>query len=108
MATFKNEPSHDKPARTGEGTLGEAIQDMLRAYRLEGKFQETHVVHAWERVMGKPIAHRTTEVFVRDRKLYVRLSSPPLRHQLSMAREKIVRLLNEDVGAEVIREVILL
>jgi predicted nucleic acid-binding Zn ribbon protein len=94
--------------RTGTSTLGETINDLLEAYKLTGKFKETQVINNWGKVMGMPIANRTGKVFIKDKKLYVEITSPPLKHQLSMAKTKIVELLNQDAGAEVIDEVILL
>lgn len=106
--TYPRKPKPADAARTGSSTLKETIRAMLDTYRLQGKFRETHVVNAWGRLMGPPIASRTHRVFVRDQKLYVHLTSAPLKHQLSMAKTKIVAMLNQDVGEEVITEVVFL
>ena len=56
--------------------------------------------------MGNAIASRTLKVFIRDKKLYVKLSSAPLRNELSMSKSKIITLLNKDFEKTVIDEVI--
>lgn len=93
----KNEPTD----------LGSAIKEMLKAFRIEDRFHESNLVNSWEKVMGAPIAKRTTKLYIRDKKLYVYLSSAPLKQELSMAREKILVLLTKEFGASVINEVII-
>lgn len=80
----------------------------MRAYRLGGKLNEVTAVASWERVMGKAVALKTQEVYVAKGKLFVRLSSAPLKHELVMAKTRVLELLNAAVGAEVITEVVFL
>ncbi|MFS8617089.1 MAG: DUF721 domain-containing protein [Solitalea sp.] len=91
-----------------EHSLKEAIDLLLETYRIKGKFQETAIVAHWEEIMGKTIASRTTELYIRDQKLFLKLSSSVLRNELQMARQKIIDLLNARAGSEVIREVVFL
>lgn len=88
--------------------LKDGIKALLRAYRLQGKLNEVVVVASWERVMGKTVAMKTQEVFVSKGKLFVRLTSAPLKHELVMAKTKVLELINAEVGEEVIREVVFL
>jgi len=91
-----------------EHSLKEAIDLLLETCRIKGKFQETAIVAHWEEIMGKTIASRTTELYIRDQKLFLKLSSSVLRNELQMARQKIIDLLNARAGSEVIREVVFL
>ena len=87
-------------------TLKEALEAMVKSFRLEGKMNEVKLINAWEKVMGAAVAHRTTEIKIINKKLYVTLSSAVLRQELFMAREKITISLNEEAGAAVIDEII--
>ena len=87
-------------------TLKDCIDKMLDVYRLRQKFNETSIITSWGKVMGNAIASRTLKVFIRDKKLYVKLSSAPLRNELSMSKSKIITLLNKDFEKTVIDEVI--
>lgn len=89
-------------------TLGEGIKALLRAYRLQGKLNEVTVVASWERVMGKAIALKTKELYVSNGKLFVRLTSAPLKHELVMAKTRVMELINAEVGEAVIKEVVFL
>ncbi|MBK0382030.1 DUF721 domain-containing protein [Pedobacter sp. SD-b] len=95
-------------SRTNDKTLKEAMEQMLRVYRLKGKFDETFAVKSWEEVVGKAVANRTKEIFIRDKKLFVRIESSVVKNELNIMRQQIISNLNEKAGAEVVREIIYL
>ncbi|MFD1467966.1 DUF721 domain-containing protein [Hymenobacter caeli] len=88
--------------------LKDGLAALVKAYRLQGKLNEVTVVASWERVMGKPVALKTKEVYVYQGKLFVRLTSAPLKHELMMAKTKVLELINAEVGETVVKEVVFL
>ena len=58
--------------------------------------------------MGKAVAMKTQQVYVSNNKLFVRLSSAPLKHELFMAKTRVLENLNAEVGEDIIKEVIFL
>jgi predicted nucleic acid-binding Zn ribbon protein len=89
-------------------SLKDGITALLKAYRLQGKINEVMVVSSWERIMGKAVALKTQEVYINQGKLFVRLSSAPLKHELVMAKTRVLELINAEVGEKVIQEVVFL
>jgi predicted nucleic acid-binding Zn ribbon protein len=89
-------------------SLKECIDELLNSYKLKGKLDQTHVMASWEKVMGSPIASRTVSLSFQEKKLFVKLNSAPLKQELSMSKSKIIKLLNENVGANLIDEIIFL
>ncbi len=81
---------------------------MLRAYRIQGKVNQVQVVASWEKIMGKAIALKTKELYFKDNKLFVLLISAPLKHQLVMSKTRVIELINMEVGAGVVEEVVFL
>ena len=94
--------------KSNEQSLKEVIDDLLNAYKLRGKFNQKRVIASWERIMGKTIANRTDAVFFKEKKLIIKLNSSVLREELSYSKNKIIQLINEDMGEEVVKEVILI
>lgn len=86
--------------------LKEAIELMLRSYKLQTRFNETYLVAFWEQMMGKSIASRTNRLYVRDRKLYLEIESAPLRGELATAKQKMIQLINQDMGSDVLEDVV--
>ena len=75
-------------------TNSQPLQDILLAFlRQEGL------------VMGEMVNRYTKQVFVRDSKLHVQLTSAPLRQNLMMEHKRIAQKLNDHVGSYVISDV---
>lgn len=94
-------------SKHNEHSLKEAIDHLLKAYRLDDKMLEKRLINSWDKVMGKMIAKHTKELVIRNKQLFVTLDSSALRNELAMAKTKIVQMLNEEVGKEIINEIIL-
>lgn len=87
-------------------TIKQVIDELLRTYQIDGKMAEVKLVSSWEKVMGAMIAKHTTDIFVRNKQLFVRLDSAALRQELSYGKEKIVKMLNDVAGGQIIEQVI--
>jgi predicted nucleic acid-binding Zn ribbon protein len=96
------------PVKKGnEYTLREAINELLETYRLNTRLDEVKAVQAWEKLMGPAIARYTRHISISNRTLYVEITSAALRQELSYGKSKIITMMNEAAGSEVIDEVIL-
>ncbi|MBP6386056.1 MAG: DUF721 domain-containing protein [Pseudarcicella sp.] len=94
------------PRKSTAVSVGDAIEDFLASYRLKTKYNETYVSAAWEKIMGKAIASRTTKIYVFEKKLFLQIDSAPLRNELMIGKSKIVKLVNEDIGTTTILDVV--
>lgn len=89
-------------------TLKEGIGKLLNVYRLKGKFDETAVIAYWPELMGKAVANRTTQIYIFQKKLFIRLESSVVKNELLMVRAGIIQKINERAGAEVITDIVFL
>lgn len=96
MAKHKNQQS-----------LGEALREFISSNNLQSGIDEVNVREAWERVLGNGVNHYTRSVTLRKEVLYVSLSSSVLREELSLGTSRIIEMLNEDLGKEVIQKLVL-
>lgn len=96
-----------KKRKSNESTMREAVDRLLKAYRLEDKMNELTIIERWEKIMGKPIALRTEEVYIKNKVLFIKLNSSVMRSELQNAKAKIIELINNDAGKEVITSVLL-
>jgi predicted nucleic acid-binding Zn ribbon protein len=87
-------------------SLREIIGQVLKNNHLDKKLNDKHLLDAWPKILGENIKQYTTELQIKNRVLYVTLSSSVLRHDLFLSREEIKNSLNREVGAEVIKEII--
>ncbi|HEY0669120.1 MAG TPA: DUF721 domain-containing protein [Sphingobacteriaceae bacterium] len=94
--------------RTNDKSLKEAIEQMLDVYRLRRRFNETSLIAAWPEMMGTAVANRTKEMFIRDRKLFIRIESSVIKNEMVMIRSQILDKMNERAGSKVLDEIIFL
>ncbi len=86
-------------------SLGDVLKQVLRQNRMDYKLNEMHLIQAWPTVLGAHIAQYTQNLRINNRVLYVHITSPALRSELFMARQLLVKKLNESVGSEVIKDI---
>ena len=93
--------------RKGRGqSLGEVIQDYLHESGWQQKLDEIKIISEWDKVLGPTLAKYTDEVFIKNRKLHIRIKSATLRQELSYQKSELIKQLNDSVGKDVITEVI--
>ena len=92
--------------RTNDKPLKEAIEQLLNVYKLRRKFDETSLIAAWPELMGKAVANRTSQLYIRDRKLFIRVESSVLKNELVMIRSEIVKRMNERAGSKVLDDIV--
>lgn len=83
----------------------ELVMQALREQGLETPLNQKRLVEAWPVVAGEAVARYTLNTYIYNQTLFVRLSSPALRADLSMCRSELTRRLNEYVGEQVINDV---
>lgn len=90
---------------------GNSVQDVLKIFiegnKLDAGIDNINVKAAWVRLLGPGIESYTLDVFLKRQTLYVALSSPIVREELSYGKEKIIKMINEDLRKEVVKELIL-
>ncbi len=94
--------------KTNDKSLKEAIDQMLQVYKIKKRFDETAVVAHWAQLVGKPVANRTKELFIRDKKLFVRIESSVIKNELLLMRTQIIDKINEEAESVVVEEIIFL
>ncbi len=92
--------------KSNASSIGDLIRKYLRYEGLETPLNEKRLIQAWGELLGPSIASYTRSLYIKNQILYVHLSSAPLRQELMMGRERLVKSLNEHVGATVITNII--
>lgn len=85
--------------------LSDLLNVFLRQNGLETPLLQKRLMDSWEKVAGKTIARYTEEKYIRNQVLFVKLSRPALRSDLSMMRTELVNRLNQEVGARLITDI---
>ncbi len=91
--------------KSNEAPLGEIIDKILKAYRLDGKMKELDVLNAWEEMMGVAVARRTKELYIKNKTLFLTLDSSVMREELLMGKSVIIQRVNQQAGYELITDI---
>jgi Dna[CI] antecedent, DciA len=78
---------------TGLTTLQEVLQQMRQHSPHKHKLEEATLVCAWKLAMPEVVRKRTERIFFKQSKLFVQLSSAPLRQELRLNKNKVIELL---------------
>ena len=92
----------------GTSMIKDAFKEYLETFRIKDKFSEARIMDEWERIMGKPIANRTSKIKLYKGKMKVYVSSAPLKNELNMSRSKVLEILQKEYGEDLIQEVVFL
>lgn len=100
---FDKENTTRKP---GARTIADAIGQLLDSYRIRKQFDESSLVAFWGKIMGQTIAARTTNLYVKDKILFLQIDSAPLRNELVIAKSKLIQMINKEFEHEMIDDIV--
>ena len=90
-----------------EASIKDVLKSFVSQHKLEAGIDKVDVKEAWIKLMGNGAANYTEEVELKNKTLYVKLSSSVLREELSYGKEKIIKMINEEMGKEVVTKLVL-
>ncbi|MBR6490610.1 MAG: DUF721 domain-containing protein [Muribaculaceae bacterium] len=93
--------------RTEAKSIAEIIGDFMQQEDIETTMLEHKALNLWPQVVGPGVNRMTTERYVENGVITVKISSAALRNDLMLSRSNIINQLNTLVGKPVIREIIL-
>ena len=87
--------------------IQDALKEFVETNRLEKGLNKVNVADAWVHLMGNGVNNYTTSIKLDGDILYIQLSSSVLREELSYGKQKIIDMLNEELGKTIIKKLIL-
>ena len=91
----------------GQYSIGDAIQKFLEQSRIKGSIQALQIEEIWGEIMGKTIAKYTEEIKIINDTLFITTHVAPLKQELLFQKEKIKLRVNEALGKNVIKEIVI-
>ncbi len=87
--------------------IEDILKEFVKTNNLQSGLDKVNVREAWANLMGNGVNNYTTAIELKHETLYVQLSSSVLREELSYGNEKIVKMLNEAIGKDVVKKLVL-
>lgn len=92
--------------RTEAKSIAEIIGDFMQQEDIEDAVLEQKALRLWQQVVGTGVNRMTTERYVENGVITMKITSAALRNDLMLTRTAIIAQLNELVGKPVIREIV--
>ena len=92
---------------SNEEGIANVLQTVIEANNWQSGIDKVNVAEAWKNLMGNGVNAYTKDVILKGGTLYVALTSSVLRDELSYGKDKIMKLLNDDLGRAVVTNVVL-
>ncbi len=89
-----------------ELSIGEALQQFLNKSKLKSGMQAMQIEDVWEKIMGKTVAKYTDKLQIVGGTLFVTTTVAPLKNELLYQKEKIIEMVNKELGEKTIKEVV--
>ena len=86
--------------------IGEILDDIVRSKALRTGLTNAKVTQLWSKLMGENINRYTDKIIVKNKTLTIYLSSAPLREELTYGKDKIIKLINDEIGIKLIEKII--
>jgi len=87
------------------------LQDVLKEFVTENKLEtgldKVQVRDAWAKLMGNGINNYTSDIQLKKNTLYIQLTSSALREELSYGKEKIIKMINEELDKDIVNKIVL-
>ena len=90
-----------------ESSIGDVLKQLISQTKLEAGMDVVNVRDAWKNLMGNGVNSYTTEIQLKGSTLYVALSSAVLREELTYGKDKIIKMINEELRKDLVTYLVL-
>ena len=88
-------------------SVKDLMDSFIKENNLSKGMRKIEIEEAWAKLMGQGVVSYTTKIQLQNKTLVVGLSSSVLREELSYGKEKIIKMLNEEMGEQLIAKIML-
>lgn len=88
-------------------SIKDLMKDVIKENKLTKGMLQLSVKEAWIKLMGNGVATYTNNIELHGKTLIVNLKSSVLREELSYGKEKIISMMNDELGGDLISKLIL-
>ena len=93
--------------KSNQQSIGTVIRKLLKNQKLEGRLKELDVLKLSEELLGKNLMKYINDLSVKNGTLIIKVKSAVVRNELSYQKSEIIKKINEQVGNEILKKIIL-
>ena len=93
--------------KSTETSLKDVLKAMVKSLNMKPGLYQNQLQKIWLEKMGTTIFNHTKEIKLYKNRLFLTIDSAPLKQELTFSKDKIIRMLNDELGEDYIEDVIL-
>ena len=97
-----------KKRNANEEKLSNVVDSFINQFGLKKRFQEHEILQEFTKIMGPFLMKKVTNAYVKNQKLFLKLSSAPFKEEIRMQKTKLMNQLNAELGSNYVIDVVLL
>ena len=94
-----------KQVKKNDKPIQDVLKDFLKQNKITPGYYNSKIQNIWAHKMGSTINNYTRKVHFSKGKVYLKIDSAPLKQELLMGKEKLIKILNEELGSELVKDI---
>ncbi|MDE6340090.1 MAG: DUF721 domain-containing protein [Muribaculaceae bacterium] len=91
--------------RTEPISIGDVLRQTIHECNMEARLAEVRAIELWRPIVGEHLAKLCGRPTVSNGVMRISVPGASLRHELTMSRSSIIKLMNSRLGKSVIKEI---
>ena len=88
-------------------SIGKVLDQIVNSEALKMGITNTRIKDLWFELMGSNMTNYTDKVLLKGNTIIISLNNAALREELTYGKEKIRKMMNEELGSEVLKKIVL-
>ena len=88
-------------------SIGKILDRIVNSEALKTGITNTRIKDLWFELMGSNMTNYTDKVLLKGNTIIISLNNAALREELTYGKEKIRKMMNEELGSEVLKKIVL-
>jgi hypothetical protein len=93
--------------KRNEENIKKTLQSFVDQKQISKGYYQSSIQKVWKDLMGDMVAEYTSSIRISGDKLILQFTSAPLKQEFVFKKEKLIAMINDRMGKEVIKEVII-
>ncbi|MFL2578749.1 MAG: DUF721 domain-containing protein [Parvicellaceae bacterium] len=95
-----------KKRNANEEKLSNVVDSFINQFGLKKRFQEHEILQEFTKIMGPFLMKKVTNAYVKNQKLFLKLSSASFKQELVMQKTKLLDQLNKAIGENYLKDLV--
>ena len=88
-------------------TIGKVLDEIVQSKALKSGITNARINELWFELMGSHMTSYTEKITLRGNTLFVSLNNAALREELRYGKDKILEMMNKQLGSEILEKIVL-